>query len=98
LKGREGEGRRELLNRKADINYVNASGNSALHWAATNDQIEVVKLLLENDGDSTLRNTFGRKPFDEALARRLDRICELLAPHSKLDDEILGEPETMDCD
>ena len=65
-----------LLDAGADINSLNKSKNTPLHWAALLGRLEVVKLLcdwhtLKPDSgmkaDASLKNVFGRIPMEEAL-------------------------------
>ena len=37
---------RSLLQQKADVNAAQGDGATALHWAASNEDLEMVKLLL----------------------------------------------------
>jgi uncharacterized protein len=37
---------RDLLNQKADVNQAQGDGMTALHWAASNDDLELVQMLL----------------------------------------------------
>src|SRR3984957_17121012 len=37
---------RDLLNQKEDVNKAQGDGMTALHWAASNDDLEMVQLLL----------------------------------------------------
>ena len=53
--------------REISLNSVNTEGNTALHWAALNSHIPLVRLLLENGADFTIKNSVDRTPFDEAV-------------------------------
>ncbi len=60
----------------------NSAGNSALHWAALNGHLEVAEMLLAAGASADAKNSFDRRPFDEALARGFGALCELLAKHT----------------
>jgi len=38
---------RDLLNQKADVNKAQGDGMTALHWAASNDDLELIQMLLD---------------------------------------------------
>ena len=65
-----------LLDAGADINLLNSSKNTPLHWACLLGRIDIVKLLCDwhnkkpDSGikaDMNLKNQFGRIPMEEAL-------------------------------
>ena len=87
-----------LLDAGADINLLNNSKNTPLHWACLLGRIEVVKLLCEwhtlkpDSGvkaSTSLKNAFGRIPMEEALQSGQSDIAEYLAPLSTLEDDKL---------
>lgn len=51
---------------------------SALHWAAENNHLETVRILLEAGADRTLVNKFGKTALDLACARNNTDVCKLL--------------------
>lgn len=53
-------------------------GNTALHFAAINEKVDAVELLLRNKADAALTNEFNRNPFDEAVAKNNGRIRHML--------------------
>jgi uncharacterized protein len=59
-----------LMNRGADINMRNKSGETALMWAAGNNHIEAVEMLLERGAKIHARNRSGQ------TALRLAQKCE----------------------
>lgn len=54
--------------RENTINICNMEGNTALHWAALNSHVAIVRLLLENGADINIKNKAERTAFDEAVA------------------------------
>lgn len=50
----------------AVLNTQNASGNTPLHWAALNGNLECVKILIENGADPTIQNQKGHDAVFEA--------------------------------
>jgi len=55
-----------LLKRGAKVNAKNKSGWTALHFAAFKSDMDMVQLLAENGGDTTIRDNDGRTPIDLA--------------------------------
>jgi uncharacterized protein len=81
-----------LVEKGAHLNLQNHSQSTALHWASLCGHIEIVKYLCEAGKDRidvSLKNEFGRIPFEEALQARRTEIAEYLAPLSKLEEEKL---------
>jgi hypothetical protein len=48
------------------INAVNDAGNTPLHWAALNGQLESVKILIQSGADVTIINRAGHDAVFEA--------------------------------
>lgn len=54
-----------LLKRGASVNSVNASGNTALHFAFAYDKTgQLGEFLIESGADDTIENYFGLTPYD----------------------------------
>ena len=68
----------ELLACGAAINSRNAENQSALHVAASANQAEVVRLLLERGADSTLVDNARRTPLDLAVLNSSPAAAETL--------------------
>ena len=60
------EGMTLLLARGADVNAVNAAGETALHGAAQRGADRVVQFLADHGARLDARNKEGRTPMDEA--------------------------------
>ena len=63
---------------KTLLNSVNAEGNTPLHWAALNCHIPIIRLLLENGADITIKNSVDRTPFDEAAVAEKYEVTKLI--------------------
>jgi len=57
----------KLLDAGADINSLNANGQTALHIATFWDNVDAVRLLLERGADRTIKNKKGRTAADLAI-------------------------------
>ncbi len=71
---------RELLAGKdCNINEVDDTRTSALHMAASNNNTEMVKLLLESGADPCVFNDLGQTPLSIAKAYRNDILISILS-------------------
>jgi ankyrin repeat protein len=50
---------RDLLNQKADVNKAQGDGMTGLHWAASNDDLELVQILLDAGADVKAETRLG---------------------------------------
>jgi len=66
LLSNNGEVIKLLIEQGAYINAKNYLGNTRLHIASVNGQIEIVKILIENGADVNVKNDFGQTPRDMA--------------------------------
>jgi ankyrin repeat protein len=71
-----------LLHAEAQIDTKSSTG-TALHVAATNGHVEVVRLLLEKNADSKLRLDDGRTALHLAAAYNHESVAEVLVSHNK---------------
>jgi ankyrin repeat protein len=67
-----------LLDKKIDINHQSDRGWTALMAAVTNGHIEMVKFLMENGADKTLKNDKGRDVLEMAKYRDRKEIIKIL--------------------
>jgi uncharacterized protein len=58
------------------VNKQNKAGNTALHWAALNGQLDAVKMLLEQGADPTIKNARGHDAIFEAELNDKSEIVE----------------------
>lgn len=73
---------RTLLDPKwsLDVNRQDQNGNTALHWAAMEGRLQVVRLLLMKPGvDPNVLNHWGVSPFHTALLRCQLNVVEYLS-------------------
>jgi cytohesin len=56
-----------LLNNGADPNVREESGNTPLHTAAQNGEMQIIRALLFNGADLTICNKDGKTPLDMAV-------------------------------
>ncbi len=83
--------------KKAFLDAVNEFGNTALHWAALNGHLAVVKLLVEAGASPALANDKNYVPLDLAsLNDKVDVVDYFLStsaePESATNGSGAGEP------
>ena len=64
------DGVKKSLSEKANINYKDSLGTSALMFAANNDYFPIVKYLVDNKADVLAKNTNGWTAAIMAAARK----------------------------
>jgi uncharacterized protein len=67
-----------VLDHGADVNAVDAAGQTALHAAAAARSADVVELLLKHGERADLKDRDGRTPLDIARRERATSVVELL--------------------
>jgi ankyrin repeat protein len=76
---------RSLLMLGADVNAIDASGKTPLHFAARgiadDHGLFMAKFLLENGADVDALCNDGRSPLQDAMSRDNDRVAALLLAH-----------------
>lgn len=76
------------------IEARNAAGNTPLHWAAVNGQLEAVKLLVRAGADVSVRNGVGRDAVGEAeVTGKVEVVEWLLCGEGRGVDGGVGEGE-----
>ncbi|XP_067649634.1 uncharacterized protein [Haliotis asinina] len=69
----------EILLKYVDVNSVSKRGNTALHYAASSDSLEMVSLLLsEDDIDVDVQNKKGETALIKALYCKHEQVAETL--------------------
>ena len=58
-----------LLTNRPDLNARDEAGNTALHWAALNGDVELVKILLNVGSPYDVENKAGATPLIYAVAQ-----------------------------
>jgi hypothetical protein len=80
------EAARELIAAKADINFQNNDGATALHTGAFFCRPEIVKMLLENGADKSIKNKYGATAYESVagpfadVKSTYDMMGKVLAP------------------
>jgi ankyrin repeat protein len=69
---------RTLLQQKADVNGVQPDGSTALHWAASKNDLETVNLLLKAGASAKAANRYGITPLAEAALSGSGAVIEAL--------------------
>lgn len=71
------------------VTLANSEGNTPLHWACVNHQVDAVRILLKAGANASVLNVHDRTPVDEALSRDfqdlVDVINEFSAPVKEVD-------------
>jgi hypothetical protein len=67
-----------LIDKGADVNCVAIDASTPLMWAAKFGKKDMVKLLLANGADSSMRNSVGKSALDLATAQNHTEISNIL--------------------
>src|SRR5215831_18178077 len=68
-----------LLKQKVDVNETQADGNTALHWAAYRDDVEMSRLLIQAGANANAKTRLGDvTPLQLAATNGNAAIVELL--------------------
>jgi ankyrin repeat protein len=67
-----------ILNAGAAVNNVETLDETALHVAAVDDHVEIVRLLLEAGADPTAKRIFDETPLDVAIREGATRVRDEL--------------------
>lgn len=69
---------------------MNASGNTALHWASLNGHLEAVKALIAAGGDITIFNKAGHDAVYEAEINDKKEVVDWLLGHVEALEKSVG--------
>ncbi|MNT64011.1 Ankyrin repeat protein [compost metagenome] len=69
---------KQLLDRGASMNKQDASGNTALHYAAAYGKKDVLRYLLSNGALTDVSNVLEQKPIDYSNMQGFNEITALL--------------------
>src|SRR5689334_17134309 len=67
-----------LISQKANVNAPESDGTTALHWAAHNNDPDLVDRLLKAGADAKVQNEFGATPMSEAAFNANTEIIDKL--------------------
>jgi len=77
-----------VLRKKVDINMLDFGGNTALHIACMLRREDVIRYLLDNGADPSIRDSLNRKPLDlirdPALKRDMERFAWECTPEGRV--------------
>jgi ankyrin repeat protein len=69
-----------LLDKGADVNHKNYNGNTPLHIAIVNQDLEVCKVLISRGADVSITNNEGKTPLQVAIGRKFNNKLKDLIP------------------
>ena len=78
VKARDKSAVHALLNQRADVNGRENDGTTALHWAAYNDDSELVDLLIRSGARAKAVNRYGVTPLYSACVNGNAVIISML--------------------
>ena len=71
-----------LIGKNADLNLTDELGRTPLHYAVFNDDIELVKAIVESGrADINVKNLRGFTPYHEAITSENDYIIQILGEY-----------------
>ncbi|XP_043922216.1 transient receptor potential cation channel subfamily A member 1-like [Protopterus annectens] len=73
------------------LNMSDLNGNTPLHWAVEKNQVESVKMLLDNGADPNILNRYQLSPLHGAVQMFHNEIVKVLAGHKGIDLNLEGE-------
>ena len=85
---------RDLLRQRVDVNAPQADGTTALHWAASGDDSEVVEMLIRAGANAKTANRYGVTPLWLACMNGNATVIEMLLKAGAEANTVLPEGET----
>ena len=76
---------KDLLGRGAIVKTKNRFGNTALHYAARNNHIEIFNVLIKAGAQHDLPSLANKTPFLEASCRQLPALSEVARKYRCID-------------
>ena len=77
-----------IIRKKIDVNMLDFGGNTALHIACMLRRENVIRYLLDNGADPSIRDSMNRKPLDiirdPALRRDMERFAWECTPEGRI--------------
>lgn len=73
----------ELINQHADVNKPTFSGNTPLHYALSEDQVDIVQSLVSNGCDIALTNIHGESPNEFTKNEQMREVLSQLKRQGK---------------
>ena len=70
-----------LIEKGADVNAAGSEELTALHKAAAAGDVDLARILLENEADAGLKDKQGKTPMDHAEERDNQEVAELFKKH-----------------
>ena len=67
-----------LIDRHADVNAPEADGTTALHWAAHQNDLDLVERLIRAGANANVKNDYGATPMSEAAVTGSANLIEAL--------------------
>src|SRR4051812_20286340 len=78
IKSRQRAAALDLIGKKTDVNAAEADGSTALLWAASMDDTDLVARLLKAGANTKVRNQLGATPLSEAAFNSNTEILKAL--------------------
>jgi ankyrin repeat protein len=67
-----------LIEEGARVNLSDPNGTTALHYAVQFKSVDLIKLLIDNDADITIKDNKDLSPWDYALLNSDENILKIL--------------------
>ncbi|XP_078542291.1 transient receptor potential cation channel subfamily A member 1 [Lissotriton helveticus] len=75
------------------LNVIDCKGNTPMHWAVENDQVESVRFLLCRGANPNILNCYLMSPLHNSIQLFRNKLVEVLANHSTTNINLRGELE-----